>query len=79
MTKNANKPTRQFYTTGEVGLILGCSSYWVTQLIDKGELDTHRMGDTGWHRISVKSLGRYAARHEIDLQWGLLQEAQPTQ
>lgn len=73
------KATKQFYTTGEVGLLLGCSSYWVTQLIEKGELDTHRIGDSGWHRIGVKSLERYAVRHDIDLEWWLLEAAQPQQ
>lgn len=68
--------TKLFLTSGEVATLLGCSSYWVNILIQKGELDTHRLGESGWHRISVRALQRYAERHGIALDWKLL-EAQP--
>ena len=64
---------RSFLTSGEVATLLGCSSYWVNILIRKGQLDTHRIGNSGWHRISVKSLDEYANDHEITLNWSLLQ------
>lgn len=70
---NESKTTKSFLTSGEVGQLLGCSTYWVNLLIGKGELDTHRMGDKGWHRVSVKSLEAYAVRHNIALDWTLLE------
>lgn len=68
------KTDRSFLTSGEVAKILGCSSYWVNILINKGQLDTHRIGNTGWHRISVRSLERYADAHSISLNWDLLRQ-----
>lgn len=67
------KTSKTFLTSGEVGKLLGCSSYWVDCLIAKGELDTHRIGNRGWHRVSVRSLEEYAQRHKITLDWSLLQ------
>lgn len=68
--------TKSFLTSGEVATLLGCSSYWVNLLIQKGELDTHRLGDSGWHRISMRALERYANKHDIKLDWALL-KAEP--
>lgn len=69
--QNGNSKT--FLTSGEVGQLLGCSSFWINQLIKAGELDTHRIGERGWHRISRRSLDEYAKRHEIALDWANLQ------
>lgn len=68
------KTTKHFLTSGEVSKLLGCSSFWVNVLIAKGELDTHRIGVTGWHRVSVESLEKYAERHKITLNWALLEQ-----
>lgn len=67
------KTTKSFLTSGEVAALLGCSSYWVNILIQKGELDTHRLGESGWHRISRAALEGYAQRHNIALNWNLLE------
>lgn len=67
-----NKTTKTFLTSGEVGRLLGCSSYWVNILINKGQLDTHRLDGSGWHRVSVSSLENYAAKHEFAIDWSLL-------
>lgn len=66
------KTNKHFLTSSEVGKLLGCSSFWVNILITKGELDTHRIGDKGWHRVSVSSIEQYAERHRITLNWALL-------
>lgn len=68
----AVKTKKAFLTSGEVAQMLGCSSYWVNILINKGQLATHRIGGSGWHRIPVKSLEEYAEKHNVDLDWGLL-------
>lgn len=73
MTSELHKTTKSFLTSGETATLLGCSTFWVNLLIKKGELDTHRMGDKGWHRVSVKSLEAYADRHDISLDWTLLE------
>lgn len=73
MMNELHKTKKSYLTSGEVSVLLGCSTFWVNLLIKKGELDTHRMGDKGWHRVSVKSLEAYAQRHEIDLDWSLLE------
>lgn len=72
-THTGTRTTRAYLTSGEVARLLGVSSYWINILIGKDELDTHRMGDKGWHRVSVKSLEAYAQRHSIELDWGLLE------
>lgn len=72
METTVTERKKLFYTSGEVGRLLGCSTYWINILIAKGELDTHRMGDSGWHRISSKSLDAYAERHGIILDWSLV-------
>lgn len=74
MTVVPTKTNKSYLTSGEVGTLLGCSSYWVNILINKGQLDTHRIGNTGWHRISVRSLERYADAHSISLNWDLLRQ-----
>lgn len=73
-TAVANRPTsKTFLTSGETARLLGCSSFWINRLIGNGKLATHRIGDTGWHRISVKSLEKYAQEHDIQLDWAVLQ------
>lgn len=72
MKEAVAKTTKTFLTSGEVAKLLGCSSYWVNILITKGKLDTHRIGHSGWHRVSVASLETYAQDHNISLNWGLL-------
>lgn len=64
---------KTYLTSGEAAKLFGCSSYWINILINKGQLDTHRIGNSGWHRISVKSLEKYAAEHDVDLDWSLLE------
>lgn len=73
MDQAVQETKKLFLTSGEVGRLLGCSSYWVNILINKGKLDTHRIGGSGWHRISVGSLKKYATEHKIELDWGLIQ------
>lgn len=73
-TVSEHKTTKHFLTSGEISRLLGCSSFWVNVLIAKGELDTHRIGEKGWHRISIKSLEGYAERHKITLDWALLEQ-----
>lgn len=72
MDNVVSAPQKSFLTTGEVAKLLGCSSYWVNILINRGELETHRIGNMGWHRVSVKDLQRYARKHEFKLDWSLL-------
>lgn len=69
----ANKPNKTFLTSGEVGKLLGFTSYWVNVLIAKGQLDTHRIGVKGWHRVSVAALEKYAAQRGIPLDWSLIE------
>lgn len=66
------KPQKHFLTSGEVAKLLGCSTYWVDTLIAKGQLDTHRIGNRGWHRVSIAALEKYAESHQIKLDWSLL-------
>lgn len=73
MDARQNGSGKAFLTSGEVGRLLGCTSYWVNCLIGKGELDTHRIRDRGWHRVSRRSLSEYAQRHSIELDWSLIQ------
>lgn len=73
------KTRKAFLTSGEVAKLIGCSSYWVNQLIGKGELDTHRIGESGWHRVSVNSLEQYAQNHNFTINWSLLAEPQVQQ
>lgn len=73
MERAEKQASKQFFTSGEVGKLLGCSSYWINILIKKGELDTHRIGGTGWHRVSLSSLLQYVDRHEIRLDLTLLE------
>lgn len=68
------KTNKHFLTSGEASKLLGCSSFWINILIAKGELDTHRIGDKGWHRVSVSSIEQYAERHKITLDWALLKQ-----
>lgn len=68
----AVKTSKHFLTSGEVGKLLGCSSSWINTLIVNQELDTHRIGNKGWHRISVASLEQYAVTHGITLDWALI-------
>lgn len=70
-----NKTTKTFLTTGQVARLIGVSSYWITILVKKGELDTHRIGGKGWHRVSVRSLIRYAERNDVKLDWSLLENS----
>lgn len=63
---------KAFLTSGEVAKLIGCSSYWVNVLISRGQLDTHRIGDSGWHRVSVASLEKYASAHNFTIDWSLL-------
>lgn len=66
------KTTKTFLTSGEVARLLGCSSYWVNILINKGQLDTHRISESGWHRVSVSSVENYAAKRSLAIDWSLL-------
>lgn len=65
---------KSFLTSGETAKILGCSSFWINVLIAKGELDTHRIGSTGWHRVSVSSLEKYAERHNLTIDWSSIND-----
>jgi excisionase family DNA binding protein len=78
MANESARPKKAYLTSGEVALLLGVSSYWINILIHKGELDTHRLGGSGWHRISVSALERYAQRHDITLNWELLETVETT-
>jgi len=68
----AQQPRKSFLTSGEVARLLGCSSAWIKQLIAKGVLDSHRIDGKGWHRVSARTLQKYAEEHEIVLDWSLL-------
>lgn len=68
-----HKTQRAFLTSGDVATLLGCSSYWVNILIGKGQLESHRIGGKGWHRIPVVSLEEYAKAHRVQLNWKLLE------
>lgn len=65
---------KHFLTSGEVAKILGCSRYWINMMVAKGELDTHRIGGKGWHRVTISSLERYAQTHGININWALLEQ-----
>lgn len=63
-----------FLTSGEVARLLGCSNYWVNILINKGKIQTHRIGGKGWHRVRAASLEQYAEAHGVVLDWSLLEQ-----
>lgn len=68
------KKRKAFLTSGEVGQLLGCSTYWVNLLIQRGYLSTHRIGGKGWHRVTAASLEKYAEVHGFAIDWSLLQQ-----
>jgi hypothetical protein len=46
----------------------------VNILIKKGELQTHRIGGKGWHRVTAASLEKYAAASNFTIDWDLLEQ-----
>lgn len=59
---------KDFYTTGEVAKILGISKQWVSTLAREGKLDSYRIQDGGWHRITKASLERYISENRIPVE-----------
>lgn len=59
---------KDFYTTGEVAEILGISKQWVSTLAREGKLDSYRIQEGGWHRITKKSLERYISDNRIPVE-----------
>lgn len=57
----------QALRASEVARMFGCSKQYVSKLVRKGELNSYRLGDRGWHRITVHSIREFAAKHAIPI------------
>lgn len=68
-----NGVDKPFLTVGEVARLFGCSSQWISKLVKAKRLETHRLQQRGWHRISTRSVIQYAAENNMKLNWELLQ------
>lgn len=63
---------RHYLMASEVAMLLGCSKQYVGRMVEQGLLSSHKLRESGWHRISVKSLRAYAGRRHIVLDFSLL-------
>jgi len=56
---------KMWYTTGEVARLLGITKQWVSHLARTGKLESSRLQEGGWHRISRESLEKYIQDNKI--------------
>ena len=58
----------EFFTTGEVADILGCSKQWVSHLAREGKIESYRLQGSGWHRIKKSTLEKYIQDNNIPVE-----------